>query len=85
MVDFRKMMLDGMTPERKKAYLGHEEYVARRVEDAEQMDAPSLVATFRYYMTQCTQPANGPEAPVYDSQLWYVLLPELLKRLEDKS
>ena len=41
-----------------------------------------LAASARFWMQHCEQPRRvTPGQPVYDSTMWHVILPEMIKRL----
>lgn len=47
------------------------------------MSDGNLAASARFWMQHCEAPKRArPGEPVYDSTFWYIILPELLKRLE---
>jgi hypothetical protein len=47
------------------------------------MDTPNLVSSTKYYMSNMAIPRKySPDDPVYDSVMFWVILPELLERLE---
>lgn len=42
-----------------------------------------LVASAKFWMQHCDAPKKfNPDAPVYDSTVWHIILPELLRRLQ---
>lgn len=44
-----------------------------------------LAASARFWMQHCEAPRrHEPDAPVYDSTFWHVILPELLRRVDSK-
>lgn len=45
-----------------------------------------LAASARFWMQHCEQPRRvTPGQPVYDSTMWYVILPEMIRRLAATS
>lgn len=46
----------------------------------------SLIASAKLYMRNCVKPRHiEPGIPVYDSVMWHVVIPELIRRLERKE
>lgn len=44
----------------------------------------NLISTLKYFMSQCSEPARSASVGVcYDSAVWFVLLPELVRRFEE--
>ncbi len=76
--DFRRLM----TPEQRERYDAHELYAAEQRQRAVKMDNDTLANTIEYFMTQSAIPRTWIATdPVYDAQLFHVLLPEMVKRL----
>ena len=49
------------------------------------MDDASLAASAKFWMAHCVAPKSiAPEEPIYDSTFWHAIVPELIKRLENK-
>lgn len=47
------------------------------------LDDRSLVASAKFWMQHCVAPRKyEPSDPIYDSTMWHVILPELIRRLE---
>lgn len=78
MVDFKKFM----TPEQLAAYNVRADWHKAEVEKVKNMTPATLALAVEYCMTQAQAPQHyQPGTPVYDAQLWYIYLPELLRRL----
>ncbi len=43
----------------------------------------NLVSTAKMYMAQMTPMRFAPGEPVYDATMWHIILPELLRRLDN--
>lgn len=49
------------------------------------MTDANLAASAKYWMAHCYAPKQfKPEEPIYDSTFWHAIVPELIKRLENK-
>lgn len=47
------------------------------------LDNQDLAASARFWMQHCDAPRRlDPSASVYDSTMWHVILPELIRRVE---
>lgn len=83
MVDFDKLLKHKLTPEAYDAYVQRRDQVNSRRDEAGRMTNVTLASTAEYYLNQCQAPSQwGPADCVYDAQLYYVLLPEMIKRLK---
>lgn len=49
------------------------------------LDDQNLVATTRYYMAQMSPVRWAPGEPVYDGTFFNAIVPEILRRLEERS
>ncbi|QTG12413.1 hypothetical protein G6M86_03760 [Agrobacterium tumefaciens] len=45
----------------------------------------NLVASAKLYMAQMSPMHFAPGEPVYDATMWHVILPELMRRVGEKS
>lgn len=82
MVDFRKHMLDGMTPERREQYLEDERHLkARKAEEADKNDKDFL-RSFEYCVKNLTSRDFQPKQRVttYEDAFITIFIPEMLKR-----
>jgi hypothetical protein len=61
------------------------EFVANQRSRFANLTDDSLVATARYYMAQMRPIDWPPGAPVYDAAFWHAIVPELLRRIGDRS
>lgn len=83
MVDFKKML----SPEAKERIARHEKIVA----EFRSMPLTDLVSDARHYLDNSQAPSYGDGrpmlkgTPVYDATMFYVIIPELLRRLEESS
>lgn len=79
-IDFRKLMSE----EAQKRHVEADEFYARDFIKFRNMTNKNLRASAKYYMTQMKEPWKHEFAcPTYDAVFWHVVIPELLKRLED--
>lgn len=45
-----------------------------------------LALSAKFWMQHCSRPRElDPAAPVYDSVVWHIIVPEMIKRLEQKD
>jgi len=50
------------------------------------MSDQNLADSAKFWMAHCNAPKRiGPEEPIYDSTFWHAIVPELIKRLEEKA
>lgn len=49
------------------------------------MSDDSLVANAKFYARQMSPVRFAPGEPVYDATMWHVIVPELIRRLEEKK
>ena len=78
MIDFRKLF----TPEEQTKLAELDEYYEKNLIKYRNITTENLIATVKYYMTQMKEPRRHEEfKPTYDSTFWYILLPEIIKRL----
>ncbi|GHB33711.1 hypothetical protein GCM10007094_23160 [Pseudovibrio japonicus] len=59
----------------------HEEQMARFAN----LNNSDLAASTRLYMANMDPIRFAPGAPVYEATMWHVIIPELLRRLEEKG
>ncbi|HUX80269.1 MAG TPA: hypothetical protein VMW10_11100 [Alphaproteobacteria bacterium] len=80
MVDFFKLL----TPKRQEEIAAGNEFYAERLEMFKALDTKNLITSTKYYVSQMDTPRKyKPGVPVYDATFWHIILPELLRRLED--
>lgn len=77
MVDFMRLM----TPEARARVEEWRAVAACRKQETEALSDENLVAKARYYMKQMQEIRYAPGEPVYDAEMWHVIIPELLRRL----
>ena len=59
-------------------------YYARKAHNIGKLSNENLISTVKYYLTQMEAPLKyDPSAPVYESTFFHIIIPELLKRLEN--
>lgn len=45
----------------------------------------NLASAAKFWMAHCVSPGKvKPDEPVYDATMWHVILPEMIKRLEER-
>lgn len=71
-----------LTPEAQARAATAEKWIFERRAQFAAMTDESLVANTKFYARQMTPLNFAPGEPVYDATMWYVILPELLRRLE---
>ena len=58
----------------------------RRQAEYANLNDESLVATAKYCMSQCQEPQRwGRGECVYNATVWHLLMPEIIRRLENKE
>lgn len=88
MVDFRKLMLERMTPERRTSYLFWEEAALERRQEVESWTDQEVLERFHYYLGNSTfarsygRPTNSGDDVTYDAAIWHHVIPELVKRFK---
>lgn len=81
MLDLRRLL----TPEAAVRLQETEEWHRRRKGEYAAMSDDSLVASARYCLAQMTPTNWAPGEPVYDATMWHVILPELMRRVEQRG
>lgn len=77
-MSFKKVLTE---KQRKKLAAKNEAY-AKQCAWAKQLTNANLVRSLKYSLSQMCAPSRfEPGEPIYDATVWYVLIPELLKRL----
>lgn len=76
---FKPMELPDHVRERLRVMQERDERMESVVRELSNED---LVATVKFWMAHCDAPKRAqPGQPVYDSTMWHIMLPELLRRL----
>jgi hypothetical protein len=59
-------------------------YYANRCAEIKSLSNKNLAITVKHYLAQMEAPRKyAPDAPVYDSVFYYIIIPEILERLND--
>jgi hypothetical protein len=74
MVDFKKYL----TPETLQRMTYYDEKVAEH----KVMSLEEFIAAAEHCMVNCIPPKRPKGEPVYDSTMWHVIIPEMLRRLK---
>ena len=82
--NFRKLL----SPEQQKQLAEWDEYYEKRLIEYRNIETKNLIASVKYFMTQMREPRKHFDkdypATTYDSTFWYILLPEMIRRLDEK-
>jgi hypothetical protein len=79
-IDFRKLL----KPETQQKMADADEHYARDLFKFRNLSDKNLVATARYYLSQMKEPWKYEfSTPTYDAAFYYIVVPELLRRIED--
>lgn len=82
MIDFRKLMSE----EARKRHADADKYYEKELIKYRNMTSKDLKVSAKYYMTQMQEPWKHEfSCPTYDAVFWHVIIPELLKRLNDNK
>jgi hypothetical protein len=82
MIDFVKLL----TPEKQKEIAERDEYFRQKLIEFRSMTVDNFVCSAKYFMSQMQAPKKyKPGEPVYDSTFWYLIIPELFRRLDIKE
>lgn len=73
-----------LTPEDQARAAETRQWLAERQSQFASMSDESLVANAKFYMRQMTPVRFAPGEPVYDATMWHVILPELMRRVEER-
>lgn len=73
-----------LTPEAEARYREVRDMEERALAKFANMTDANLISSARYYMAQCEPKRWAPGEPVYDATLWHIILPELMRRVEQK-
>ncbi len=74
-----------LSPEAQARVNEHRAWAAERASIMSVLDDANLVATAKLYIANMTPLRFAPGEPVYDATMWHIILPELLRRIEDRS
>jgi hypothetical protein len=74
-----------LSPEAQRRYEKTRAYEAEQKARITNLDDGNLCATARLYAKHMQPIAWPPGAPVYDAVFWNVIVPELVRRLEERS
>lgn len=75
-----------LSEEQRKKLAQRDRYYSQRRSETALLSDKNLVATAKYCMSQMRGADHWePGEPVYDATFYYVVLPELLKRLDEKA
>jgi hypothetical protein len=78
MVNFKKLI----SKEAQHRIAQRDEYYQKRLVEFRNLSKENLVASTKYYLTQMQAPKHwNPGDPVYDAVFYYIIIPELLRRL----
>jgi hypothetical protein len=73
-----------LTPEAQARINEYRSWASERKNTVAALDDNNLVATAKIYMAQMTPLNFAPGEPVYDATMWHIILPELLRRIENR-
>lgn len=73
-----------LTPEAQARVAEYRSWADERKSEFANLTDESLVASAKLYMHHMTPLRFAPGEPVYDATMWHIILPELLKRLQEK-
>lgn len=73
-----------LTPEAQARAAETRQWLSERQAQFGSMSDESLAANAKFYMRQMTPVRFAPGEPVYDATMWHVILPELMRRVEEK-
>lgn len=72
-----------LSPEAERRRNEHLEWEIRRKAEFANLTNKNLVASARLYMANMRPLDFAPGEPVYDATMWHIILPELLRRIEN--
>lgn len=79
---FKKIILK---PEAQKKIAESSEYYEKRLIEFRNLTKENLIASTKYYMSQMQEPKRHQfSTPTYDAVFWYIIMPEIIKRLSDE-
>lgn len=74
-----------LSPEAQKRVAEYAAWQAERRATFANLNALSLIASAKLYMAHCRPLDVAPGEPIYDATLWHIIVPELLRRLEENE
>lgn len=78
------MSMFRLTPEAQARAEAASEWLRESQDQFSRMSDASLTATAKFYARQMEPIRFAPGEPVYDATMWHVILPELIRRLEER-
>lgn len=84
-IDFRKMMLDSMTPEKREHFLLMEEKEKKQKAEAKRMTNEDFSYLLEYIIINCFSLLSRPNSASYEGALAEIYLPEVLRRLRQQN
>lgn len=74
-----------LTPEAELELAVAREYELTQKQTFKSLTDESLIVSAKFWMVHCQMPKRiAPEEPIYDSTMWHAIIPELIRRLEEK-
>lgn len=74
-----------LSPEAEARYAETRAYEEEQKARFANMTDDNLLSSARYYAAQMQPMAWPPGTPVYDATFWHIIVPELMRRLEDRT
>lgn len=76
-------MMFKLSPEAQARRAEYEAWAAERRQSFQALDNDNLVASAKMYMAQMSPIHFAPGEPVYDATMWHIILPELMRRVQE--
>lgn len=74
-----------LTPEAQARIAENREQVERKKAHFANLSDENLIASTKLFMQHAEPKQFAPGEPIYDATLWHVILPELLRRLGERT
>ncbi|TCU34131.1 hypothetical protein EV129_113115 [Rhizobium azibense] len=74
-----------LTPEAHARAVETRRWQEEKVAQFASMTNESLAANAKFYARQMEPVRFAPGEPIYDATMWHVILPELIRRLDNKA
>jgi len=81
-MNFKKLLSSEARQRMKEADI----YYANRCSEIKSLTNKNLIVTVKHYLSQMEAPSKyKPNDPIYDAVFYYIIVPELLERLNGKD
>ena len=74
-----------LSSEVQKKLIERNLHYAERLLEMQKLSTDNLIDTTKYYLSQMSEPRHwNPDDPVYDAIFYYIIIPEILRRLKSQ-